>query len=631
LALIAAFTAAHSNAVSAGEIQVTNHEDRSTLRYPVVLLRGELTDREAKELTVDNESTQRPSRKIVGIARDGRFRAIAELVPGENRLRLTAGGDSAMFVLHYQPQTNPYFVRVIYMTDNTGETAYQSQFDQDPQNYADKLDTSIKLLQTFTAERMHDIGLGRHTFNLEFDDAGRIKIHTLKAEKPAAYYYALNDQDWYRHVYGWVKEQFPDPHSKNIVIAAYTRFDPIQKKVLAHTALGGGDLGLFGGGSLFTWPGSLQDTFRVFGDETRIDATKVHEDSAGRRTVWGMAATTMGATLHEMGHAFGLPHCTDGMCIMTRGFDRLNRVFTLVEPRSRQNGQPIVFNDKDVAYFAPVSATSLRASRWFQLDEHQYEPEASPPTFQLDAATGRLRITAARGLRYVSFSTNGDAHGHRAFWKEGTKPPQTLELTADEIRQLVPGDKWLVTAIDDEGSRHESHREQLVSAGRFVRRFRFAKTTHTWTNHRDFPTLSAQDLKQIEDEALAAAPVESDDSHVDFLRQFPKDQQTDTAGYAVVKVQATDSQRVKLLAGSDDSLRIWLNGKPVHQKLALRSAKPDQDQTTVELTAGDNVFVIEVLQATGDWGLYLRFEDEEGRSTIVDGEDRLTVLETPAK
>ena len=401
---VAALGSGLVNSLQGGEIRVVNHEAGSTIRYPVALLRGELADRAAKEIVVENESSQRASRKIVGVARDGHFRALAELVPGENRLRLSCDTDAAEFVLQYQPQTNPYFVRVIYMTDSTGATVYQSQFDNDPQNYADKLDTSIKLLQTFTAERLHDIGLGRHTFNLEFDDNGRIKIHTLKGDKPAAFYYGLKDGDWYGHVYGWVKGKFQDPNSKNIVIAAYTRFDPVQKKVFAHTALGGGDLGLFGGGSLFTWPNSLQDTFRVFGDETEIDATKVHEDSAGRQTVWATASTTIGATLHEMGHAFGLPHCTDGLCIMTRGFDRLNRVFTLVEPRSKHNRQPIPFDEKDVAYFAPVSATSLRASRWFQLDERRYEPDPKPPTLRLDSATGGLHILAPRGLRYVVFT-----------------------------------------------------------------------------------------------------------------------------------------------------------------------------------------------------------------------------------
>ncbi len=612
-----------------GEIRVANHGTGSTIRYPVALLRGELTDRTTQEIVVENESSQRPSRKIIGVARDGHFRALAELVPGENRLRLTSGKDAAALVLNYKPQTNPYFVRVIYMTDSTGETAYQSQFDKDPQNYADKLDTAIKLLQTFTAERLHDIGLGRHTFNLEFDADGRVKIHTLKGDKPAAYYFGLKDGDWYGHVYGWVKGQFPDPHSKNIVIAAYTRFDPVQKKVFAHTALGGGDLGLFGGGSLFTWPNSLQDTFRVFGDETEIDATKVHEDSAGRKTVWATASTTIGATLHEMGHAFGLPHCTDGLCIMTRGFDRLNRVFTLVEPRSRHNREPIVFAEKDAAYFAPVSAMSLRASRWFQLDERKYEAEPKPPTLHLDDATGELRISAPRGLRYVTFTVNGDARGHRAFWTEGAEPPKELVLKSDEIKQLASSDNWSVGAIDAEGTTHWASQADLVRAGRFVRRWQFAKKTRPWTDHQKFLPESAKFLKEIQDQALKAPGVDSDDGLIDFLPQFPKERQANTAGYAVLKFEAAERQSVKLFTGSDDSLQVWLNGKIVHQKLALRSAKPDDDQTTVELSKGTNVFLVEVLQGSGGWSLYFRLEDERGRPLLVDATGKLAARELP--
>ena len=618
-----------SIAAQSGEIRVLNHEAGSTIRYPVALLRGELTDRMAKEIVVENESSQRASRKIIGVARDGRFRALAELVPGENRLRFTSGQDLAVLVLHYKPQTNPYFVRVIYMTDSAGETAYQSQFDKDPQDYADKLDTAIKLLQTFTAERLHDIGLGRHTFNLEFDDAGRVKIHTLKGEKPAAFYYGLKDGDWYSHVYGWVKGRFPDPHSKNIVIAAYTRFDPVQKKVLAHTALGGGDLGLFGGGSLFTWPSSLQDTFRVFSDETEIDATKVHEDSAGRKTVWATASTTIGATLHEMGHAFGLPHCTDGLCIMTRGFDRLNRVFTLVEPRSKHNREPIVFADKDAAYFAPISATSLRASRWFQLDERKYETDPKPPTLRLDSATDELRISAPRGLRYVTFSVKGNARGHRAFWMEGAEPPKELVLNSDEIKQLASDDKWSVGVIDDEGSTRWVSQADLARAGRFIRRWQFAKRTRPWADHQKLPPESAKVLKEIQDLALKAPVVESDDGLIDFLPQFPKERRSNIAGYAALKVEVAERQTAKLFTGSDDGLRIWLNGKVVQQKLALRSAKPDEDQVTVELSKGTNVFLAEVLQASGGWGMYFRLEDDQNRSLLVDASGNLVVQESP--
>ncbi|WP_375314933.1 metallopeptidase [Schlesneria sp. DSM 10557] len=612
-------------------IKVTNHESGSTIRYPVALLRGELKDRSAKEVVVENRSSQRPSRQIAGVALDGNFRALAELVPGENQLRVSAGSNAIELVLHYHPQTNPYFVRVIYMTDSTGETDYQSQFDGDPQNYADKLDTAIKLLQTFTAERLNDIGLGRHTFNLEFDNRGRIKIHALKGEKPASYYYGLSDNDWYGHVNEWVGHQFPDSHSKNIVIAAYTRFDPVQKKVFAHTALGGGKLGLFGGGSIFTWPNTLQDTFRVFGDETPIDAEKVHEDSAGRKTVWATAATTMGATLHEMGHAFGLPHCTDNLCIMTRGFDHLNRAFTLIEPRSQHNEQPIPFADRDVAYFAPVSAASLRASRWFQLDERRYGTEQKWPTFRLDRSTGNLRVRAERGVRYVSFSVNDDARGFRDFWSEGTSPPKEVVLSADEIRQLAPGKDWTVNAIDDEGESRSQSLSQLQQAGNFIRTWRFAKKWLPWTDHQQFPAATSSTLTEIQRKALAAPVVESDEALIDFEPHFPKENRVNVAGYAALKFNSPERQTVKLLTGSDDGLRIWLNGHIVQEKLALRSARPDDDEASIELRKGANLFLVEVSQATGGWALYFRLVDAESRPLLIDSKGNLMPqAESPA-
>ena len=618
------------NSSRGDDIRVSNHKAGSTIRYPVALLRGELPNRSATEIVVENVSSQRASRRIVGVARDGQFRGLAELVPGENRLKLSSENDAVEFVLHYKPQTNPYFVRVIYMTDSSGETDYQSQFGNDPQNYADKLDTAIKLLQTFTAERLDDIGLGRHTFNLEFDSDGRIKIHTLKGDKPAAFYYGLKDGDWYGNVYEWVKGQFTDSYSKNIVIAAYTRFDPVQKKVFAHTALGGGDLGLFGGGSVFTWPSSLQDTFRVFADETEIDATKVHEDSAGRKTVWATASTTIGATLHEMGHAFGLPHCTDGLCIMTRGFDHLNRAFMLVEPRSQHNSEPIAFADPDVAYFAPISAASLRASRWFQLDERRYEAELNPPTLQFNSASGELRILSQRGLRYVVFTVDGDACGHRDFWSEEIAPPTELVLKADEIKQLASGENWSVGAIDDEGTTRWVSQADLVRAGRFIRRWRFAKKTRPWSDHQQFPPESAKVLKEIQEQALKSPIVESDEGLIDFLPHFPKGRQDNTAGYAVLKVIAPERQPAKLFTGSDDGLRIWLNGKIVQQKLTLRSAKPDEDQAPIELAPGTNVFLVEVLQAAGGWGMYFRLEDNQGRPLLVDTNGKLLPREEPA-
>lgn len=82
--------------------------------------------------------------------------------------------------------------------------------------------------------------------------------------------------------------------------------------------------------------------------------------------------------------------------------------------------------------------------------------------------------------------------------------------------------------------------------------------------------------------------------------------------YGLVYVYSPDDRRARLLIGSDDGVRIWLNGQLVHSNPAYRGAYPDQDSVTAELNRGWNTLLIKVLQGGGGWGYYVRFVDPEG-------------------
>ncbi len=252
--------------------------------------------------------------------------------------RLECGTEKLVITLNYKPQTNRHLVRSIYAVDSSGDTNYQSPLADDPQNYQEKFGTAMLLLQSLTAEWMHDQGFGRLTFNLELDEDQKVIVHTFKDASPKEKYFGMDDLKWWREMYGLVEDGgFPTREAKNVVVAGYTYFDPEKKQVFAHTALGGGGLGLFGSGGMFTWPNSLEDSFRAFSDTTAVDPNIVHNDSAGRDNHWGMAATTIGAVCHELGHTFGLPHTNNNRGIMSRGFDHLNRMFAFADaPSARQ-------------------------------------------------------------------------------------------------------------------------------------------------------------------------------------------------------------------------------------------------------------------------------------------------------
>jgi hypothetical protein len=67
-----------------------------------------------------------------------------------------------------------------------------------------------------------------------------------------------------------------------------------------------------------------------------------------------------------------------------------------------------------------------------------------------------------------------------------------------------------------------------------------------------------------------------------------------------------------LLLGSDDGVRVWINGRLVHSNPAYRGAYPDQDRVAVALDAGWNTVLVKVLQGAGGFGLYVRLADPEG-------------------
>ena len=48
-----------------------------------------------------------------------------------------------------------------------------------------------------------------------------------------------------------------------------------------------------------------------------------------------------------------------------------------------------------------------------------------------------------------------------------------------------------------------------------------------------------------------------------------------------------------MLVGSDDTVRVWINGKQVHEYATPRSARPDDDKVPVKLDAGWNRVLVE--------------------------------------
>ncbi len=129
--------------------------------------------------------------------------------------------------------------------------------------------------------------------------------------------------------------------------------------------------------------------------------------------------------------------------------------------------------------------------------------------------------------------------------------------------------------------------------------------------------MSPARLEQLTDE-LRKRPLERNYLRfIDLAERYGGKDLDNKVAYALTTVESAQTQQVLLRTGSDDALRIWLNGQLVTAKPKLRAAKVDEDQTPVLLRRGHNEIVVEVSNSGGGWGFYFRFTDQRGQSLVV--------------
>jgi len=102
----------------------------------------------------------------------------------------------------------------------------------------------------------------------------------------------------------------------------------------------------------------------------------------------------------------------------------------------------------------------------------------------------------------------------------------------------------------------------------------------------------------------------SDGDPIDFIKVF-KGRATDNAvAYAFATATRARATRQYLSLGSDDGLRVWVNGKLVHDHLVPRGVGLDQDLVLVDFETGENTLLLKVENGAGAWGFSCRLMEE---------------------
>jgi len=103
--------------------------------------------------------------------------------------------------------------------------------------------------------------------------------------------------------------------------------------------------------------------------------------------------------------------------------------------------------------------------------------------------------------------------------------------------------------------------------------------------------------------------LESKYSRVD-LTQLDKEKNDFQIAYMWAQIDMPEEVTGFLGIGSDDGVKVWLNGELVHENWLYRGVVTDNDRVPVTFKKGTNQLVLKVQNALGGWGFCCRLMDE---------------------
>ncbi|GEM_PF-1526645 len=348
------------------DITVTNLAQNETVGYELLLIKGNL-GATADGIHLDQGPVLSGSQSAPPEASDGsgapkavrdwpagggRFKALVHLKRGQNRIMLSAEGHKTFCLdVNYSPNPSANRIRVVFVLAQDGSEG-AGVIPGPPGDISDlpsakkRLAFGALLLETAMAELLHDAGRSRRTVNFKRDSRGLVEVTVFhSAYKDVDLRTKTPDQLW-ETFHDELDSAFQD--GRTIFLSMLGGF--------GGGALGGGSQAMFGTSTLYSWAQDLGELTNRFSDERKPGDFQLEDESGFRNAFWANYSTGIGATMHELGHALGLPHSGDGNDIMERGFDRFNRIFMIKE-------EGALITDEAVRY-SPSSADRLFQSPW---------------------------------------------------------------------------------------------------------------------------------------------------------------------------------------------------------------------------------------------------------------------------
>ena len=467
--------------------------------------------------------------------------------------------------------------------------------DRQPQpGVNDKLDKVMKEAQEYFADEMGQHGFGRKTFRYETDAQGKAIVSRLTG---------LDDEEHY--TYGLIRVQYEMSRrgfdfSRNTYFIVIEFSDEALNSALnigfIHCGIGGnrGETGFViiagSGGHCFT------------------------EDYG-----YLLAA-------HELAHAFGLHHdFSEDTYLMSYAPSEIKKLsrcdaewlnispFFNSTPKNRVNNDAVI--QMTGSHISPPFSVRLQFKtidldglQWAHLLTDATAPDEGPgfPKLigckELEGQHQTFEFVTSELLKKSEEITLQviDRYGNIA-QKSFPIDISALSSGTDEEGKIVGPWLWMIAPSGRGGTSSTDVDALAAVSNGTVTEADIAKNgaksgdsvgNYTWTSadiRNDDLEYSADNVTEIVNRLGWAA------GNIDYH-----------SSYALITLESSDEQRnVFMQVGSDDSIKVWLNGEVVHNNPVNRSSGGFQDTFRVNLRRGDNLLLVKVVEFTGKWSMYV--------------------------
>jgi len=90
-----------------------------------------------------------------------------------------------------------------------------------------------------------------------------------------------------------------------------------------------------------------------------------------------------------------------------------------------------------------------------------------------------------------------------------------------------------------------------------------------------------------------------------------------SATYLFRTIRAETAKSVTFYVGSDDAIRVWLNGKEILSRDVSRGVAPNQDEAKGELRVGENQLLMKIVNGSGGYAFYFSTDKDAGDEKLV--------------